>query len=70
MFIAQHTIETNASVEAIWNIWRDVKSWRTWDPATEYGSLKGNVFIYLHTELPIQTPVYHLHLCSVALFPQ
>ena len=41
MLIIKHTITTNASVEAIWNIWQDIKNWHTWDNVTEYYSLDG-----------------------------
>ncbi|MEL6557160.1 MAG: polyketide cyclase [Bacteroidota bacterium] len=27
----EHTVETNASSEAIWQIWTDVNNWKSWD---------------------------------------
>lgn len=41
MLIMKHTVETIGSLEAIWNIWQDIKNWNTWDPATEYSSING-----------------------------
>lgn len=41
MLIIKHTVETKASPEAIWNIWKDVKNWNTWDHGIEYSTLNG-----------------------------
>lgn len=41
MLIIRHSIETSASSEAVWNSWKDVKNWNTWDYKTEFSSLDG-----------------------------
>ena len=41
MLIIEHTIETTASPEAVWDIWQDVSHWNTWDHGIEYSSIDG-----------------------------
>lgn len=41
MLIAKHTITTTATPNDIWNIWKDIKNWHTWDNITESYSLNG-----------------------------
>lgn len=41
MFIAEHTIETKASREAIWKLWADVENWNKWDHGLEYTTING-----------------------------
>jgi hypothetical protein len=41
MLIIKHSIETKASPEAIWNIWKDVENWKTWDHGIEYSTIDG-----------------------------
>lgn len=41
VLIIKHTVETNASPEAIWEIWQDVTNWNTWDHGIEYSTIDG-----------------------------
>jgi hypothetical protein len=41
MWSNQHTIETSASKQAIWNVWRDVANWPSWDEAVQWCKLDG-----------------------------
>lgn len=41
MLIAQHSIKTKASPEAIWALWSDIKTWNTWDHGIENGEIEG-----------------------------
>ena len=33
--------ETNASVEQMWNVWKDVQTWPLWDDELEWSRLEG-----------------------------
>lgn len=41
MLIIEHTVETSASPAAIWEIWQDVVSWKSWDHGIEYSTING-----------------------------
>lgn len=41
MLIIKHTVETTATPADIWEIWKDVKNWNTWDHGIEYSNIKG-----------------------------
>ena len=41
MLIIKHTEETTASIEDIWNIWKDVENWNSWDHGIEYSTIDG-----------------------------
>ncbi len=41
MLIIEHTIETTASADAIWQIWQDVENWNSWDHGIEYSTING-----------------------------
>lgn len=41
MLIAKHTIQTTASPSAVWEVWRDVENWKTWDSGVEYSFIDG-----------------------------
>ena len=41
MLIIKHTVETKASPSAIWDIWRDVNNWNTWDHGIEFSTMNG-----------------------------
>jgi hypothetical protein len=41
MLIITHTVETTASLSAIWKTWEDVSSWNTWDPCIESSTING-----------------------------
>lgn len=41
MLIIKHTVETKALPENIWEIWKDVHNWNTWDHGIEYSTLNG-----------------------------
>jgi hypothetical protein len=41
MLIIKHTVETKASADTIWKIWKDVRNWNTWDHGIEYSSIDG-----------------------------
>ncbi len=41
MFIIKHTIETKATPQDIWEIWKDVPNWNTWDHGIEFSTLNG-----------------------------
>jgi hypothetical protein len=41
MFNYQHSIETDATPEAIWKLYSDVSTWATWDDGAEYVRLDG-----------------------------
>jgi hypothetical protein len=41
MLIIEHTVETTASAEAIWQIWQDVTNWNKWDHGIEFSTLDG-----------------------------
>jgi hypothetical protein len=41
MWSNQHTIETDASKQAIWRIWHDVANWPSWDEAVQWCKLDG-----------------------------
>lgn len=41
MLIIEHTVETTATPSMIWNIWKDVENWKTWDHGIEYSHLDG-----------------------------
>lgn len=42
MWANQHTIETDASPEAVWQVWVDVNNWPQWDEALEWCKLEGD----------------------------
>src|SRR5262249_840166 len=66
MLIAKHTITTNASPETIWNIWKDIKNWHTWDNVTEYYTLNGPFQSGTTGQWkPKNGPVVHLTLTRV-----
>lgn len=48
----QHTIETDASKQAIWKVWRDVANWPSWDEAVQWCKLDGEfkAGTILHTQ--------------------
>ncbi len=41
MWEFEHTIETNASTEAVWNLYSDVSTWPSWDEGIEAVTLQG-----------------------------
>ena len=41
MLIIKHTVETTASPAVIWNIWKDVARWNSWDHSIEYSAIDG-----------------------------
>ncbi len=41
MLIIEHTIETTAPAEIIWNIWKDVANWNSWDHGIEFSTING-----------------------------
>ena len=41
MLIIKHTVETKASAKTIWDIWKDVSHWNTWDHGIEHSSIDG-----------------------------
>lgn len=41
MFTYQHTIETDATPEAVWKLYSDVSTWAAWDDGAEYVQLDG-----------------------------
>jgi hypothetical protein len=41
MVIIEHTVETIASTKAIWKIWEDVESWKSWDHEIEWSQKDG-----------------------------
>lgn len=41
MWSHQHTIETDASKQAIWKVWHDVANWPSWDEAVQWCKLDG-----------------------------
>ncbi len=41
MIIIKHTITIDAPAQVIWNLWKDVQQWHTWDNITESYSLNG-----------------------------
>lgn len=41
MLIIKHTVETRASIDALWDIWQDVSNWNTWDQGIEFSTLNG-----------------------------
>ncbi len=41
MLIAKESVETRATKEAIWQIWKDVSNWKSWDAGLEYSEIDG-----------------------------
>jgi hypothetical protein len=41
MFAYQHTIETDATPQAVWKLYSDVSTWPRWDDGAEYVQLDG-----------------------------
>lgn len=41
MILAQHSLQTNASPEAVWRRWMDVGTWPEWDRSLEEARLDG-----------------------------
>lgn len=41
MWRTEHAEETTGSPEAVWELWRDVRTWPEWDAAVESASLAG-----------------------------
>ena len=41
MLIIEHTVETTAPHEAVWQIWQDVANWNTWDHGIEFSTING-----------------------------
>jgi hypothetical protein len=41
VWTTEHSIETNASPEAIWGLWRDVPSWPEWNADIEHIEMVG-----------------------------
>ena len=41
MWSNQHTLETDASKQAIWRVWHDVANWPQWDEAVQWCQLDG-----------------------------
>lgn len=41
MLIIKHSVETTASPEQIWHVWKDVKNWNAWDHGIEHSTIDG-----------------------------
>ncbi|MGW1895676.1 polyketide cyclase [Streptomyces sp. NPDC002004] len=41
MWVYEHSVETNATTEAIWNLWADVENWGTWNADIESIEISG-----------------------------
>ena len=41
MLIAEEVVETHATPETVWAIWRDVAHWKSWDPDVAWSRLEG-----------------------------
>ncbi len=41
MLIVKQTLETKATPAQIWQVWKDVKNWNTWDHGIEHSTLDG-----------------------------
>lgn len=66
MLIIKHTIATKASPEIIWNIWRDVENWKTWDHGIEFSTIDGPFAVGTKGTLkPKGGPLVHMLLNKV-----
>lgn len=41
MLIIKHTVETKAPAKAIWEVWKDVSNWKSWDHGLEFSKIDG-----------------------------
>lgn len=41
MYIVEHSVETTATPDQIWQVWQDVENWNSWDHETELSWLDG-----------------------------
>ena len=41
MFIIKHTVETSATPSQIWQVWQDIKNWKSWDHDLESSKING-----------------------------
>ncbi|MCA9935450.1 MAG: SRPBCC family protein [Ardenticatenaceae bacterium] len=41
MWTAEHTIVTDASKEAVWQLWADAENWKVWDKGVEWCRMEG-----------------------------
>lgn len=41
MFIVKHTLKTKATPREIWEVWKDVENWKTWDEEIEFSRIDG-----------------------------
>ena len=41
MLVVEHSVETEVVPEQIWELWRDVENWKSWDDQIEYSRVDG-----------------------------
>lgn len=69
MLIIEHTVETTASPEAIWQIWQDVTNWNSWDHGIEFSTIDGPFKVGTRGTLkPKGGPLVHTILTQVEPF--
>ena len=66
MLVIKHTIQTSASLEAIWKLWSDVPNWNVWDHGVESSTIDGPfVTGATGTLKPVGGPLLHTKLTDV-----
>ena len=53
MLIAEHSLVTCATPDAIWALWSDVEHWRLWDHEIKYAFLNGDFVVGSQGEMKL-----------------